>query len=317
MLLDVALLEIFDFYLHTTSCIMGYAFARVLKMVKCYFWITTSPQVATSMHRARITSFWLPSITIVYIVWISGMVSTSKFAARKHLASHAVAIPGADRSDLRLDLKDETAIVIPASFLGRSAPRLESLILNRIPFPGLPNLLSSATDLIYLNLQENPHSGYISPHVMAICLSMLTRLEVLNIGFKSLQCRPDWRCLLPQTRVPLPLLIELSFQGVAEYLEDLVAQIDAPLLDHLMINFFHQLVFDTLQLTQFIGRTRTPNFTTHDRAHVVFSDNNAWVTLPVNSGMQLVLPSSSHFWGGRPLYPGGQIFATALARQYR
>jgi hypothetical protein len=71
----------------------------------------------------------------------------------------------------------------------------------------------------------------------------------------------------------------LSFQGVAEYLEDLVARIDAPRLDDLMINFFHQLTFDTPQLTQFISRT--PNFTTHDRAHVVFSDKGAWVTLPV------------------------------------
>jgi hypothetical protein len=34
----------------------------------------------------------------------------------------------------------ETATVLPESFLGGSAPRLQFLWLNRIPFPGLPKL---------------------------------------------------------------------------------------------------------------------------------------------------------------------------------
>jgi hypothetical protein len=67
----------------------------------------------------------------------------------------------------------------------------------------------------------------------------------------------------------------LQFKGVAEYLEDLVAWIDAPLLDTLTINFFHQLIFDTPQLTRFIGRT--PNFKAHDEAHVKFSEWNVTV----------------------------------------
>jgi hypothetical protein len=42
--------------------------------------------------------------------------------------------------------------VVPDSFLGGSAPRLEYLNLDRIPFPGLPKLLLSATHLVNLYL---------------------------------------------------------------------------------------------------------------------------------------------------------------------
>jgi hypothetical protein len=42
---------------------------------------------------------------------------------------------------LHLGIDDETVLVEPDSFLGGSAPRLQTLTLDRIPFPGLPNLL--------------------------------------------------------------------------------------------------------------------------------------------------------------------------------
>jgi hypothetical protein len=45
---------------------------------------------------------------------------------------------------------DETVPVLPDSFLGRSAPCLEFLYLNGIPFPGSPKPLLSATHLVNL-----------------------------------------------------------------------------------------------------------------------------------------------------------------------
>jgi hypothetical protein len=45
-----------------------------------------------------------------------------------------------------------------------------------------------------------------------------------------------------------PTLTYFMFIGVSEYLEDLVDWIDAPLLNHLDIAFFHQLVFDAPQV---------------------------------------------------------------------
>ena len=45
-----------------------------------------------------------------------------------------------------------------------------------------------------------------------------------------------------------------------------MARIDAPLLDNLNITFFHQLIFVTPQLVQFIGRT--PKFKDSDIAYL-------------------------------------------------
>jgi hypothetical protein len=188
--------------------------------------------------------------------------------------------PALTRLQLHCEARNEIAPVFPNSFLGGSAPRLQSLILGGIPFPGLPNLLLSAIRLVTLELSGIPHSGYFPPEAMVIGLSVLTRLEKLVIGFDSPQCRPDRRsrrCPPPSTRTLLSILTTFHFKGVGEYLEDLVARIDVPLLSDLEITFFHQLIFDTPQLTQFISRT--PRFNTYDGACVVFSELEVRITL--------------------------------------
>jgi hypothetical protein len=174
----------------------------------------------------------------------------------------------------------ETALVVPASFLGGSAPGLQTLVLDRIPFPGLPNLLLTATHLVHLQLKRIPYSGYISPEAMVTVLSVLTSLKNFRIGFESPRSPPDRRPPL-QTRVLLPVLTFLQFKGAGEYLEDLVARIDAPLLNQLIITFFHQLISDSPRLTQFMSRT--PKFKAHNEALVVFSSYDVSVTLPHTS----------------------------------
>ena len=179
-----------------------------------------------------------------------------------------------------LSLEGETAAVAPASFLGGSAPALQELFLGFISFSGLPRLLLSATHLVRLILWDIPHSGYISPEAMVTCLSALTRLETLDIRFESPRSRPDriTRRPPPLTRILLPALATLEFTGVSEYLEDFVARIDAPLLKKLEMAFFHQLIFDIPQLTQFIGRT--PKFKAHDKLRVLFYKGVVSVTFP-------------------------------------
>jgi hypothetical protein len=190
---------------------------------------------------------------------------------------------------LQLELDDETAPFDPDSFLGGSAPHLQALFLDGIPFPGLPKLLLSATHLAVLHLWNIPDSGYISPEAMVTCLSALTSLKRLEITFESPRSRPDRKSRHPPppTRTLLPVLNELVFKGVGEYLGALVARIDVPLLDNLDITLFHQLIFDTPQLTQFISRTA--KFKTHDQARVCFSDNGVSVTLPQTSDGALEL----------------------------
>jgi hypothetical protein len=64
---------------------------------------------------------------------------------------------------------------------------------------------------------------------------------------------------------------------MAEYLEDLVARIDVPLLQRTTITFFNQLVFDILEFPNLIYRTEM--FTVLDQADVVLDDDSVFITL--------------------------------------
>ena len=92
----------------------------------------------------------------------------------------------------------------------------------------------------------------------------MTRLERLRPGFESPKSRPVW-----ETRLLSPLFI------ISEYLEDVVARVDAPLLDRL---FYIVLIFDTPQLSQFFARTL--NIQSLVGARIVFSDSHVVVTSP-------------------------------------
>jgi hypothetical protein len=201
-------------------------------------------------------------------------------------------------TDLRLRSRVETAPVVPDSFMGGYVPHLQTLILDSIPFPGLPRLLLSATYLVHLSLWNIPHSGYIPPETMVTCLSELARLNSLFIGFESPQSRPDWKSRRPPppTRTPLPVLTDLRFKGASEYLEDFMARIDAPQLYKLKITFFHQLIFDTPELTQFINRTSSCK--AHREARVVFSDSGVRVTIPqaYDGVLELAISCSQPDW---------------------
>jgi hypothetical protein len=301
---DEALLEIFDFFLCGNECIEGW---RPLVHV-CRKWrnvVFGSPR-RLSLHLCctartpvkKMLDIWppfpivvdgsyCPSSSVDNIVAALGRNDrvcevmfghTSSLLWENVLA--AMQVPFLELTRLHFESKDETVPVVPDSFLSGSAPRLRSLRLDGILFPGLSKLLLSTTDLVDLSLSNIPHSGYIAPHAMATCLSALTRLKSLSLNFQSPRSRPDSgsRYPRPATRTVLPALTELRFTGVSEYLEDLVARIDAPLLHVLDIRFFLQLIFDTPQLAQFIDRT--PQLKTHDEARMVFSDSGASVSLP-------------------------------------
>ena len=172
--------------------------------------------------------------------------------------------------------------IIPDSFLGGSAPRLEALCLKGISFPGLPKLLLSATRLVDLRLQNIPHSGYISPEVMATMLSSLTCLGGLILEFGSPQSRPGHESRPPLTHFVLPVLTNFNFKGVSYYLEYFVARIDAPQLNRLYINIVNYIVFDTPQFVQFVNRT--PKLKALEKGQVIFGDNATRVKLsPVSS----------------------------------
>jgi len=148
----------------------------------------------------------------------------------------------------------------PRSFLGGSAPSsLQDLSLNHVPFPALPELLLSATNLVRLRYDNILRSGYISPQAMVTGLSALTRLESLSLTFVSFRSHkplPDRESRIPPPHAPtlLPALTDLRFQGVPEYMEYLVTQIDSPSLESMEIKISHQEVLEVSELAKFIHR---------------------------------------------------------------
>jgi hypothetical protein len=188
--------------------------------------------------------------------------------------SAAMQLPFPELTFLRLRSHGE--VVLPDSFLGGSAPCLQVLWLEGIPFPGLPKLLLSATHLLRLYLFDIPHSGYISPEAMVTALSTLTRLNTLILNFQSPLSRPDRR-LPPPTRSVLSVLTEFHFKGDSEYLDEVVAHIDAPRLNRLDIMFLNDIIFYTPQLIRFISRA--PRLKAPETAHVIFGDHAARVKL--------------------------------------
>jgi hypothetical protein len=183
-------------------------------------------------------------------------------------------------TDLGLLTYDKTTAVIPDSFLGGSAPRLETFFLMGIPFPGLSNLLLSASHLVDLRLYDINESWCISPEAMITSLSVLSSLRVLYVIFQPSKSRPDWECpsLPPTKRSILPVLIHFVFNGVAEFLEHFATFIGAPQVSYLDIAFFNnQIDFDCPRLAQFIDSA--PKLSACDEAYVNFIDNTVSVNL--------------------------------------
>lgn len=88
---------------------------------------------------------------------------------------------------IRLESQNERTPVLPDAFLGGCTPRLQKIRLIRIPFPAAPVLLSSARDLVDVDLRDIPNTGYISPEEMVASLATLPRLECLTVQFQSLR----------------------------------------------------------------------------------------------------------------------------------
>jgi hypothetical protein len=303
---DIALLEIFDFYVD------GARMERWRKLVRvCRKWrnlVFGSPRRLKLQlfcgKRTRVREMldiWPPLPVFLRALGLNSrnmknisealelndrichLDLTGISSSRSEEVLSAIRRPFPLLKHLKLQVKfhDETMPIDPDSFLGGSAPRLRSLSLNGIPVSGLPNLLLTTNNLVRLELFRIPEYGYGPPEAMATCISMLTKLKSLAIVFVPPQGRPDRKSRHPhpQTRILLPSLTMWRFRGFSEYLEDLVAGIDAPLLDNLKITFFHQSILDSPQLTQFISRT--PKFKIYDEkeARVVFFRRGIEVTL--------------------------------------
>jgi hypothetical protein len=194
---------------------------------------------------------------------------------------------------LDISTRGDNIPVIPAEFLGGSAPSLQEIILYGIPYPSLPTLLLSATDLVKLDLFDIPPTGYISPEVMVASLAALPKLENFIVGFRLATSRPDQIHSLPITRTVLPALTYFRFKGASEYLEDLVSRIDGPRLNQTVIAYLNQVVdFQVVQFSNFIDRTVGPEMNRFKHARLSFSYGSVAFTM---------YPHANHSpWDRRP-----------------
>lgn len=185
----------------------------------------------------------------VYEVALFGLTNTvlERFAA-------AMRGPFPALTHFSLYSLDVTPMALPETFLGGSTPRLRSFALRGLPFPSLPNFVSSASHLQLLHLYNISRAGYISPQAMVAFLPSLSVLQHLVLDFQDLQSRPIQMTPPPSIRAVLPALTRFQFSGVGEYLDDFVARVDTPLLNNLRITLFLDGVLDTPQLQRFIDR---------------------------------------------------------------
>jgi hypothetical protein len=205
--------------------------------------------------------------------------------AQLAMVASVMQVPFPMLTDLCLSSNDQNVPVLPDAFLGGSAPQsLRQIYLEGISFPSLPTILLSASNLVYLRLEDIPQNGYISPEAMVTGLAALIRLDSLWIWFKPQSSRLEQRHPPLSTRVILPSLTALNFHGFGEYLELLLAQIDTPLLHCLKITYFNQLDFHVPQLSQFIGRAENFELIRLRHARIRFNVGNAYIKLDCEQG---------------------------------
>ena len=150
---------------------------------------------------------------------------------------------------------EETSLMLPETL---QAPNLRRLSLHGICLPTGLSVLSSVTTLSTLSLTHIRPSCYFPPRHLVIQLKGLPRLEELSIGFAiPIPLSSIEGDLLPAPIPPvtMPGLRWLTFRGMDAYLDNLSAQVNAPLLERLTLTLHFDLTFTLVDLMEFIHRT--------------------------------------------------------------
>ncbi|KAI9457245.1 hypothetical protein BJY52DRAFT_1187454 [Lactarius psammicola] len=191
--------------------------------------------------------------------------------------------PTLERLSLSFTVDKTTTLTLPSTFL---APNLRHLKLLGIRLPkGLP--LLSSVSLVSLTLTNIRASGYFLPGQLVARLRSLPQLEELSIGFSIPIPRPSAeRELLGKQETPITLLNlkHLTFRGVSGYLECLVAQIRAPLLERLNITLFGQIAFALPHLSYFTSSIESLKLPT---AKVFFWRDRVFIIMDHHSNTRL------------------------------
>ena len=177
--------------------------------------------------------------------------------------------------------KNSFPLILPKAFL---APNLRHLALPNISPPRRLQLLTTTLSLVKLKFSKIQSSSYFRPRLLVARLSSLPQLEELSLSFSIPIPRPSTeRELLGKKGAPviLPSLKNLQFEGAGAYLESLVAQIRAPLLEQLRITLFNQIAFAQPHLSYLINITEAFKLPC---AVVGFDGNEVYVIMGRHAG---------------------------------
>ena len=217
--------------------------------------------MAALKHSDRVTSIWL----------------TVTRSLLERVFANEMQFSGLE--DLVLLSRDRALLTLPSTF--RCGPHLRTLHFTGIAFPALPRLLSSSRDLVDIQLHEIPDIGYISPESLRNALSGMSRLRSLSLRFHSLHSlsAADYIELYPPSgkHVVLPTLTCLTYQGTSEYLDSLVARIDAPSLRDVAISFFNEFIYNVSNIRLFINRIEMQK--SHRQSDILFSEHSISISL--------------------------------------
>ena len=118
------------------------------------------------------------------------------------------------------------------SLLGGTAPRLRSLVLYDVPFPGLPKLLSQPLTSSILNSHIFPVLGtyHRGDGRQPLCIDQprVTCPSISILTTSPCHRRLTSTCEPQLTHSILPGLTWILFKGANKYLEEIFARIDAP-----------------------------------------------------------------------------------------
>ncbi|KAH9068197.1 hypothetical protein EDB83DRAFT_637259 [Lactarius deliciosus] len=163
--------------------------------------------------------------------------------------------PFSQLKELVLLSRDTVRQTLPRAF--RWGPHLRCLHSTGIVFPALLHLLYSSKNLVDLRLHEVINPLHVSPEVLTDTLSGMPQLRSLSLhllttaNYISLDLPPPPP---PEERIVLPVLTRLSFRGIAEYLDGLVARIGAPRLGDIEVTLFDEFIFDPSKIIEFVER---------------------------------------------------------------
>ena len=152
-------------------------------------------------------------------------------------------------------IEPNTHLNLPETF---RAPHLRQLILTNFAIPIESPMLTTMGNLVALSLNSIPSSAYFHPAVLLQRLLLMPQLETLGIFFNSYDPNRERQLSRTRimTRVTLPNLRWLGYQGTSAYLEALLPWVSIPLLEKLQVYFFNRLIYSIPRLEQLLSAAR-------------------------------------------------------------